>query len=80
MACSTVVSRRLLGFYNQVPTTIHDEPTSVPLPPDDLEESISALRQFSPEATAMFMDLTEARSLVRTEVTVKTHNGGQVLT
>jgi hypothetical protein len=58
------------------PTRISDEPTSVL---DVREESIAPLRQFSPEATAMSKDLNEARQLIRTELNVKTLNGGQLI-
>jgi hypothetical protein len=40
-------------------------------------ESIATLQQFSPEATAMFTDLTEARPLIQTEVNVKIRHGIQ---
>jgi hypothetical protein len=49
---------------------------AVPVPPVEAEESIATLRQFSPLATAMLTDLTEARPLIRTELTVKTLDGG----
>jgi hypothetical protein len=42
-------------------------------------ESISTLRKFSPDVAAMLNDLTEARPLIRTELNVKTHDGGQLL-
>jgi hypothetical protein len=71
MACSAVV--------NPAPTTIPDEPTSVLVPPDDPVESIGTLRHFAPEATFMSTDLTEARPLIRTELNVKTHDGGQLI-
>jgi hypothetical protein len=63
--------------YDLASTTIPDEPTSVHVPPDVLQESIATLRQYFPEATVMFTDLTEARPLIQTELTVKTHDGGQ---
>ena len=48
----------------------------MPVPPDDTEPSIATLRQFSSPATALLTDLTEARPLIRTELTVKTPDGG----
>jgi hypothetical protein len=71
MACSVVVNPSL--------TTLPDEPTSVLVPPDDLVESIATLRHFPPEATSMLTDLTEARPLIRTELSVKTPHGGQLI-
>jgi hypothetical protein len=44
-----------------------------------LSESIATLYQFSPIATALLTDLTEARPSVRTELTVKTHDGGHLI-
>jgi hypothetical protein len=63
-------------FFDLAPTAVPDEPTSVHVPPNVPEKSIATLRQFSSEATAMLMDLTEARPLIRAELTVKTPNGG----
>jgi hypothetical protein len=45
------------------------------VPPVDTEESIAALQQFSPPTTTLLTDLTEARPLIHTELTVKTHDG-----
>jgi hypothetical protein len=67
------------AFYNPPPTTISDEPTSVLVPPNVPEESIATVRHFSPEAPARSMDLTEARPLIRIEMTVKTPNGGHLI-
>jgi hypothetical protein len=64
------------AFYDLTSPTESDQPTSVPVPLGDVEQSIATLRQFSPPATALLTDLTEARPLIRTELTVKTHNGG----
>jgi hypothetical protein len=64
-------------FYDQAPTTIPYQPTSVRVPPDDTEESIATLQQFSSTATALLTDLTEARLLIRSELTVKTRDGGR---
>jgi hypothetical protein len=63
------------AFYNSAATTLPDEPTSIHVPPDVWEESIATLRQFFPLIT----DLTEARPLIRTELAVKTRNGGQLI-
>jgi hypothetical protein len=46
-------------FYDQAPTTTHDEPTSVGLPLDDTKDSSATLQQFPPKAAAMLTDLTE---------------------
>jgi hypothetical protein len=65
------------AFYDHAPTTIPDQPTSVRVPPDDTEEFIATLTQFSSTTTALLTDLTEARPLMRIELIVKTHAGGQ---
>jgi hypothetical protein len=44
---------------------------------DSPEKSIATLQQFSSPATALLTDLTEARPLIRTELTVKTRDGGR---
>jgi hypothetical protein len=67
-------------FYDMAPTTIPDETTSVRVPLDDTEESIATLPQFSSTATALLTDLTEARPLIRTELSVKTPDGGHIVT
>jgi hypothetical protein len=64
------------AFYDPTLPTKSDQPVSVHVPPVEAEESIATLKQFSPPATALLTDLTEARPLIRTEVTVKTHDGG----
>jgi hypothetical protein len=66
-------------FYDQARTTVLDQPTSVPVHPVDTEESIATLQQFSSTITTLLIDLTEARPLIRTELTVKTPNGGQLI-
>jgi hypothetical protein len=64
-------------FYGPSPNTFSDEPTSVHEPPYDFEESIATLiTQFSHRANAVLTDLTEARPLIRTELTVKTFDDG----
>jgi hypothetical protein len=65
-------------FCDSTPTTIPELPTSVHVPPDEPTASIATLRQFSSDATAVFTDLTEARSLIRTEMNVKSRDGGQL--
>jgi hypothetical protein len=57
-----------------------DQPISIHVPPVDTEESIATLQQFSPPATALPTDLTEDRPLIRTELTVKTLDGGHQIT
>jgi hypothetical protein len=63
------------AFYDLTSPTESDQPTSVHVPPGDVEQSLATLRQFSPHATALLTDLTEARPLIRTELTVKTPDG-----
>jgi hypothetical protein len=63
-------------FYDLASPTCPDQPTSVPVPPIDKEASIATLQQFSPPTTALQTYLTEARPLIRTELTVKTTDGG----
>ena len=64
------------GFYDPTLPTKSDQPVSVHVPPVEAEESIATLKQFSPPATALLTDLTEARPLIRTELRVKTPDGG----
>jgi hypothetical protein len=64
------------AFYDKTPTTVLDQPTSVHVPLVDTEESIATLPQFSSTTTILLTDITEARPLIRTELTVKTPNGG----
>jgi hypothetical protein len=47
----------------------------VHVPPADAEESIATLRQVPSPATTLLTNLTEARPLIRTELTVKTPDG-----
>jgi hypothetical protein len=61
------------AFYDLTSPTESDQPISVLVPPVEAEESIPTLKQVSPPATALLIDLTEARPLIRTELTVKTH-------
>jgi hypothetical protein len=67
-------------FYDQAPTRIPDQPTSVRVPYVDTEESIATLQQFSLTTTALLADLTEARPLIRTELTVKAPDGRRLIT
>jgi hypothetical protein len=62
--------------YDPASPTEPDQPISVHVPPIDTEESIATLQQFSPPTTALLTDLTEARPLLRTELTVKTPDSG----
>jgi hypothetical protein len=64
------------AFYDSTSPTASDHSTSVHVPSSDAEQSIATLRQFSPPATALLIDLTEARPLIRSELTVKTPDGG----
>jgi hypothetical protein len=64
------------AFYDPASPTTHDQPISVHVPHVDAEESIATLQQFSPPATTLLTDLTQARPLIRTELAVKTHDGG----
>jgi hypothetical protein len=63
-------------FYSPTSTKELDQPKSVHVPHVEAEESIATLRQFSPPATALLTDLTQARPLIRTELIVKTPDGG----
>jgi hypothetical protein len=67
-------------FYDKAATPNLDQPTSVRVPPDNTKESTAMLPQFSSTVSALFADLTEARPLIRRELTVKTPNGGQLVT
>jgi hypothetical protein len=62
------------AFYDHASPTELDQHTSVHVPHVDAEESIATI--FSP-STTLLNDLTEARHLILTELTVKTHDGGQ---
>jgi hypothetical protein len=65
-------------FYDHAPTKVPDQPTSVHVTHVDTEESIATLlQQFCSTATALLTDLTEARPLIRIELTVKTLDGGR---
>jgi hypothetical protein len=64
------------AFYDSTTPTASDQPDSVPVPSDDAEPFIATLRQFSSPTTALLTDLTEARPLIRTELNVKTPDGG----
>jgi hypothetical protein len=64
------------AFYDSTTPTASDQPNSVHVPPDDTEQSIATLRRFSSPATALLTDLTEARQLIRIELTLKTSDGG----
>jgi hypothetical protein len=64
------------AFYDSPTSTAYDQPDLVHVPPNDTEPSIATLRQFSSPATALLTYLTEARPLIRTELTVKTPDGG----
>jgi hypothetical protein len=64
------------AFYDPASPTKSDQPISVLLPLVDAEESIATLHQFSSPATPLLIDLTEARPLIRNELTVKTPDGG----
>jgi hypothetical protein len=64
------------AFYDPTSPTYPNLPISVHVPHVDSEESIATLKQFSPPATALLTDLTEARPLIRTELTLKTLDGG----
>jgi hypothetical protein len=64
------------AFHDMASPIEHDQPISVPIPTVDTEESIATLQQFFPPATSLLTDLTEARPLIRIELTVKTPDGG----
>jgi hypothetical protein len=64
------------AFYDLASPRELDQPISVHVPHVDAEESIATLQQFSLPATTLLTDITEARPLIRTELTVKTNDGG----
>jgi hypothetical protein len=64
------------AFYDSTSSTTSDQPTSVPVPSGDAEQSIATLQHFSSPAKALLTDLKEARPLIRTELTVQTPDGG----
>jgi hypothetical protein len=68
------------AFYDQISPTKPYQPISVHVPHVNAEESIATLQQFSPLATALLTDLTEARPLIHTQLTVKTPDGGHHIT
>jgi hypothetical protein len=63
------------AFYDSTAPTAYNQPDPVPVPLDNAEPSIATLRQFSSPATTLLTDLTEARPLIRLELTVKTPDG-----
>jgi hypothetical protein len=67
------------AFNDSTPSTTPDQPTSVLVPSGDAKQSIATIQQFSPPATALLTDLTEARPLIRTELTMKTPDGGYLI-
>jgi hypothetical protein len=64
------------AFYDPTSPTESDQPISVHVPPVDAEESIATLKQFSPPSTTLLTDFTEGRMLIRTELNLKTPDGG----
>jgi hypothetical protein len=64
-----------IAFYDPTSPTESDQPISVRVPPVEAEKSIATLKQFSSPATTLMIDLTEARPLIRPELTVKTPDG-----
>jgi hypothetical protein len=68
------------AFYDSPTSTESDLSTSVPVPHDDTGEFIATIQQFSTLATSLLTDLTEARPLIRIELTVKTPDGGHQIT
>jgi hypothetical protein len=64
------------AFYDSSSSTTYDQHTPVHVPPGDAKQSIAPLRQSSSPATALLTDLTEAHPLIRTELPVKSSDGG----
>jgi hypothetical protein len=62
--------------YDPTSPTESDQPISVLVPLVDAEQFIATLKQFSPPTTTLLTDLTEARPLIRTEMTVQILDGG----
>jgi hypothetical protein len=67
------------AFFDQAMSTTHDELTSVHALHDDTEESIATLQQFPPKAAALLTDLTKARPLIHTELSVTNPHGGHLI-
>jgi hypothetical protein len=66
-------------YYDSAPTTLSMEPSSLHVPLDEPTTSISTLRQFPTDATAMFIDLTEPRPLIRIELNGIFSDDGQLI-
>jgi hypothetical protein len=64
--------------YDSAPTTLLEEPPSLHVPTGEPTMSIAMLRQFFTDASDLLTDVTEARMLIRTELNVKTADGGQL--
>jgi hypothetical protein len=66
-------------FNDPAPSRAPNQPTLARLPLAYTNESIDTLQHFFSRVTALLTDLTKARPLVRIELTVKTPNGGQLI-
>jgi hypothetical protein len=66
-------------FYDSTSITTHVDPPSVHVQQDEPTPPIVTLRQLSPDASTVLTDLTKARPLIRTEMNVKSHDGGQLI-
>jgi hypothetical protein len=64
------------AFYDPASPTELDQPISVHTPLVETQESIAMLQHFLSPATTLLTNLTEARPLIRTELNVKTLDGG----
>jgi hypothetical protein len=54
-------------------------PPSTLVPSDEPTASIATLRQFYSDATSQLNDLTEVRPLIQAELSMKTLDGGQII-
>jgi hypothetical protein len=54
-------------------------PLSLHVPQDEPTNSVTTLRQFPKDHTALLSDLTKARPFTRTEMILKARDGGQLL-
>jgi hypothetical protein len=66
-------------FFDSTPTTIPYLPTSVHVPQDEPTSPIATPRQFHANATSLQTYLTEARTLIRSEMNVKIPHGKHLI-
>jgi hypothetical protein len=66
-------------FYDIASTTAHVKLPLLQVPPDEPKASIAKLRKNSPDASALLSNCTDSCPLIRTELNVKSPNGGQLI-